>query len=482
MKRFIFKLLFAVLSAFLFTTVYHIPFELAFCTIVLAGALIGKIPGAALFETIAPDLLKELNDMREKLQTSITTKAKEDMEKEVKKLESNIKTIEDRLGSAENKELKTVLDEVKAGLEEIKTWKVTKDEADKKNQEALDKIILDGQRKPGGEPERKTFGTALEEALNEGDNYKNIEMLSTGHKERKKRFIIELKLVGDITTGNVTGGSRYGAIMAPGIIEIPKRKVHIRDLVPVGTLGPGNTYTFMRENGDGEGAITTVAETGTKPQLDFDLVETTVQVETIAGWVRFTKKAMNNIPGFIAFLQSRLPEKLLRVEDAQLLTGDGTSPNISGITDTGNYTAATSTADVLVEALIDSLAQLEDDEERDATGILLRPVDYYSFFKNKASGSGEYDLPQNVSFVNGVLYVSGVPVFASTAQTAGKYIVGDWRMGAQLLIQNAMRIEFFEQDADNVTKNKITARIEEDIAFPIYGDNYFIYGDVPAES
>lgn len=482
MKKFIFKLLFAAFSAMVITLLFAVPFALSFAGIVLAGALIGQLPKGALFETLAPDLLAELKTMREALQKDVTTKAKEDMEVEIKKLEKNIKDLESKLSAADNTELKKLLDEVKASVEEFKGWKVTKDEADKKNQEAWDKIIIEGQRAKGPDSEKKSFGAALDEAFNEGDNFKNIEMLATGHKERKKRFIIELKLVGDITTGNVTGGSRYGAIMAPGIIEIPRRKVHIRDIVPVGTLGPGNTYTFMRENGDGEGAITAVAETATKPQLDFDLVETTVNVETIAGWVRFTKKAMNNIPGFIAFLQSRLPEKLLRVEDAQLLSGNGNTPNISGITDAGNYTAATSTSDVLVEAIIDSLAQLEDDEERDATGILLRPVDYYGFFKNKASGSQEYDLPQNVSFVNGVLYISGVPVFASTAQTSGKYIVGDFRMGAQLLVQNAMRIEFFEQDADNVTKNKITARIEEDVAFPIYGDNYFIYGDVPATS
>jgi hypothetical protein len=43
-----------------------------------------------------------------------------------------------------------------------------------------------------------------------------------------------------------------------------------------------------------------------------------------------------------------------------------------------------------------------------------------------------------------------------------------------------MRIEFFEQDADNVQKNKITIRIEESVAFPVYGDNYFIVGDTVA--
>jgi hypothetical protein len=39
-----------------------------------------------------------------------------------------------------------------------------------------------------------------------------------------------------------------------------------------------------------------------------------------------------------------------------------------------------------------------------------------------------------------------------------------------------MRIEFFEQDRDNVITNKVTVRIEETVALPVFGSNYFIKG------
>ena len=95
----------------------------------------------------------------------------------------------------------------------------------------------------------------------------------------------------------------------------------------------------------------------------------------------------------------------------------------------------------------------------------MRPIDYYGFFKNKASGSGEYDLPEGVTFVNGQLYLFGIPVYASTAITAPDYVVGDFDMGAQLLTQEGMRIEFFEQDGTNVRENKVTVRIEATMRF-----------------
>jgi HK97 family phage major capsid protein len=427
------------------------------------------------------ELKQQLAELKTQLETAADAKAKASIAAE-------IKAVEQKLADAvkDVPALRTELDSTKTALTEaqteIKTLQETivkKDVADKANQEAIDGLLSDVKALKTSKPKKEdapTFGDALEKAFNEGDNFKNIEMLALNHKDRNKRFSMELKLVGDVTTGNLTGGVRALQVLSPGIIQNPPRKVHIRQLVPQGTIGSGTSYVFMRENGEGEGAIAPTAETATKPQIDIDLEEASVNIETIAGWLRVTRKAMNNIPGFLSFLQTRLPEKLLRVEDAQLLNGDGVSPNIKGIMRPGNFTAATSTSSRLIEQLIDGIAQLEDAEERSATGILLRPIDYYSFFKNKAVGSGEYDLPQNVSFVNGVLYISGVPVFASTGMLPDQYIVGDWRMGAQLLIQEAMRIEFFEQDGDNVKNNKITVRIEETVAFPVYGDNYFIVG------
>jgi len=291
---------------------------------------------------------------------------------------------------------------------------------------------------------------------------------------------LDIKVVGDMTTGNVTG-SRYGSIFAPNIIQQPYRKVHVRDFLTISPAGPGNTYTFMRE-GTGEGDISPTAETSTKPQFDMDLIEDSVNFETIAGYLRVTRKAMNNIPGFISWLQRRLPEKLMRVEDTQLLYGNGATPNLKGISHADNHVAETSTATVLAERIIDAISQLEDSNERYATAVILRPKEYYGFFKNKAAGSGEYDLPRNFTFVNGVLYVSGIAVIPTTAVVDGDFFVGDWVDGAQLLVQEGMRLEFFEQDGTNVRENKVTVRIEESVAFPVFGESFFIKGEVPAES
>ncbi|HEU4903169.1 MAG TPA: phage major capsid protein [Flavisolibacter sp.] len=365
--------------------------------------------------------------------------------------------------------------ELKATFEE--KLKVVKDESDNLKDELKQVKAANGRPQMGTPEQPKTFEQQLKAALEEHTD----DILKMATKDAGRRdFSIELKAVADMSTSNVTG-TLYGQLARPGIIANPNRKVHMRDLLPGGNIGPGNTYTFMKENGEGEGAIAPVAEGATKPQIDLDLIEATVNIETIAGWLRVTRKAMNNIPGFVSFLQARLPEKMLKAEDNLILNGDGVSPNIKGIQVSGNYTAATaSQAAAKVEQLLLSIGQLEG-MDREATGIVLNTADYYALLTNKAAGSGEYDLPQVVTLTSdGVLRILGIPVVHTTAQTADKYLVGDFRQGAQFLIQEGMRIEFFEQDGTNVRENKITVRIEETVALPVYGATYFVYGDFTA--
>lgn len=392
-------------------------------------------------------------------------------------IETKFKGLETQLQTAEQKHT-TAISEYKSAVEALQNEfnemkeKGVSSENFEKMQQHLDTLDIKLQGSNGRADEKKSFGEVLTEGIKEkDDDYQKFLRKET------QRFSIELKAAADMSTANVTG-TRYGQIMAPGIIESPKRKVHMSDILPGGSIGPGNSFTFMREKGTGEGAPAPVAEGDLKAQFDLDLEEADVKVETVAGWVRVTRKAMNNIPGFVSFLQSRLPEKFQRSLDNQILYGNGTTPNLKGILTAGNFVASTSTGtNPLVEKIIDDIATLDDTYERDATGILLRTKDYYSFFKNKASGSGEYDLPPGVTIGNdGVLRILGIPVWNTTALNVSDYVVGDFDMGAQLLTQNAMRIEFFEQDGINVRENKITVRIEGDYALPVYGPNYFIKG------
>ncbi len=313
----------------------------------------------------------------------------------------------------------------------------------------------------------KSFAELLSENINE-----KASEITTLKKGQSTSF--EMKDMSFATSFSTAGTSV--AFARPGIIELPKRKLHIRQLLTGGNMGAKSTFDYVKEVA-GSGSIGPVAEATLKPQIELALQEVSVKAEWIAGWLRISRNMLDDVTGMTTFLQSRLPELLLRAEDNQLLNGTGTSPQLSGITDAGNFTAPTGTSTIDVEQLVQAVAQLEG-YDREANGILLNPADWYRIWLNKASVGGEYDLPINlITKVGDQMFIAGVPVFRSTAIAVDKFIVGDWAMGANFILREAPRVEFFYEDGINVRENFVTVRIEERVAFPIYGDNYFIYGD-----
>lgn len=378
--------------------------------------------------------------------------------------------------SAETK-AKAVEDEVKKVNDEVKglnDWKVTKDEADKKNQEALDKLIMDQKNANKGVPQsQKHFNDLLAESISE-----QAENLARLDKKEISTFTFSTKAVGNMTlVSNDTFPTADVSIstLRPGIIEAPKRRLHVRQLLQGGSMD-SNQYVFVKEIA-GEGEPAPVAEAAQKPQMDLRLQEVISPTVTIAAWLKISRQMLADVKGLTTFLQSRLLEKLLRAEDAELINGVG-APGLLGITDPSNHTDYSGGAVIPIERLIGAITQLEEND-RDANGVLVRPSDYQNLLLNRAAGgSGTYDLPRElVTYTNGQLYVAGVPVFKSTAANQGEFIVGDWIQGANLITREAPIVRFFEQDVDNVQKNMITVRVEERIAFPIYGNDYFIVGD-----
>ncbi len=98
---------------------------------------------------------------------------------------------------------------------------------------------------------------------------------------------------------------------------------------------------------------------------------------------------LDDIPAMTSFLQSRLLEKYLIAEDAQILSGDGTAPNLQGIL--GVATAATGAATVDVEQLVQAIAQLES-SNYSATGIMVNPTDWAAIMNTKNTNAA-YSLP-----------------------------------------------------------------------------------------
>lgn len=402
----------------------------------------------------------------------------------VKELEASRETILKAAADAADKSAKAMVDLAEQKIAQIKGLPadvtpeaVSKLAADFKTMVSdwaeMEKLVKAG-RFTGNGQEGKTFAEALPIALKE-----NKEAMVALQKGDIKSLKIDLK---DMTFGNAfTSAAASVTHVKPGIIELPRRKLHIRELLQPGTMGAKSTFDFVKEI-SGTGSIANVNEGSQKAQFGLALQESSVYAEWIAGFMVLSRNLLDDVEGMTTFISNRLPEKLLRVEDTQILNGIGIRPNLLGLQSVGNYTAASAAATSRTETLIQAISQLES-LDREANGILLSVADYYNLMLYKASTSGEYTQPEMlVTMDNGQLRIAGVPVFRSTAQTTYDYLVGDWTMGANLITREPARVEFFYEDGNNVQKNNITVRIEERVALPVYGNDYFVYGTFDAIS
>jgi len=388
---------------------------------------------------------------------------KKELMEQLDALKTELKAAAD--GSVKN-QIEAKMAELKTQLEaiaEVKNdVKVIKDAAEK-NQSVIDEFVAN-KNKPNINGKSVTFNDQIAKSIAEkADELRNLK--------KGNSVSFETKVVADMDFAtNFSTADNSVTQVRPGIIELPKRKLHIRQLLQGGTMSTSN-FAYVKEV-TGEEGPEAVAEGSAKNQFHVSLQETSVPAEYIAGYIRMSKKLLEDPQGMTTFLQSRLLELLLREEDDQLINGTGTSPQLSGITDSGNYTAASTSETAEALMLIDAISQLEG-YDREANGILLHPTDYWTLAKLTNLNQSSVV----VTSENGVLRIGGVPVFRSTACAVDQYIVGDWAMGANFLVREAPKVEFFFEDKDNVTKNQVTVRVEERVAFPIYGSNYFIVGD-----
>jgi HK97 family phage major capsid protein len=205
----------------------------------------------------------------------------------------------------------------------LKTADVRIDEMNKALLEAKsenNRIKMDAQSK-APVSFNQAFATAMDENVDNMEKFKRKEI---------KTFAMELKTVGDMSLSNITDLAAANVQMLPGIIPAAPRKLHIRSLLPTGVMTTSAIH-YLQETGS-EGSVSPFEDnSGNKSQIDYDLTEEVAPSEFIAGYLRITRKALDDISAMRSYLQSRLLEQYLDAEDNQLLNGSGVSPNLGGL-------------------------------------------------------------------------------------------------------------------------------------------------------
>jgi HK97 family phage major capsid protein len=395
-------------------------------------------------------------------------------------LEQKLNSLGDQIDAKINASTEAQKSNLKNELDSLKQSEIAKLTSDyAEMQKQLNAIDVKTNRIKGGDiAVAKTFDSALFDAVNNNAQFKSF----LGRES--KAFSLDLKghtlftKAGDMVTGNSYTGEVIAPTRVPGIIVDPDRAQHVRDFIAQATTDSDRVY-YIRESAFDDGTATR-GEASTKPQSDFALTQEEAPVRKIATFVRMSTEMLNDTPGLVSYLTTRLPKKLRLEEDSQILYGNGTAPNLEGITAVASaYVDTLADADVnRFDVLVKAIAQARADEYF-ANAIMLNPADWYSMMLTK-DGEGGYVFPESARFGGVAPRIAGVPIIANTAVTSGDFLVGDFASGVQLYDRLQANVRFFEQDQDNAIKNMITVVAEERLALAIYRPTAFIYGNFAA--
>ncbi|MED5546121.1 MAG: phage major capsid protein [Pseudomonadota bacterium] len=296
-----------------------------------------------------------------------------------------------------------------------------------------------------------------------------------GQTRPRGRHVVEVKDISSLTTdaaGSV--GTLIDPDRSPAPVMQPQRRMTIRALLAPGSTA-SNAIEYDKETGFTNNAAP-VAEGAAKPQSEIQFEDASAPVRTIAHWMRASVQVLADAPALRSIIDQRLRYGLAYAEEQQLLNGDGTGQNLTGLmAEAAAFSAAFTIADATAIDTLRLGALQVALAEYGATGFVLNPIDWARIELTKDS-EGRYIIGNPAGSLSPTLW--GLPVVPTQAMTVDTFLTGAFNMGAQIFDRQDATVEVSTEDGDNFRTNKVTIRAEERLALAIYRPEAFVTGDL----
>ena len=259
------------------------------------------------------------------------------------------------------------------------------------------------------------------------------------------------------------------------VIEGYRRELLIADLFSTEQIS-GNAVTFYPESSTVEGGPDVVAEGAKKPMMSFgDPAGKTVSLSKIASYMKETEELVEDTPWLATAINGRgMYEHQLKVEDFLVAQLMGTS---------GVQTGTGLGADDIFKAA----TAVKNQTKLPADAVVINPADYQTLRLAKDQngqyyGGGYFYGQYGTDGIIEQPPIWGLRTVVSPAVSAGKAIVGAFRLGAEVLKKGGVTVDIANQNEDDFIKNLICILIEERIALAVRRPDAFVILSADSES
>lgn len=248
----------------------------------------------------------------------------------------------------------------------------------------------------------------------------------------------------------------------PGIFTSIQDRTTITDLVPSRPT-TANTLTYYEET-TFTNAADTRAEGVEKPEGALGFTERTDNVRKIAVWIPATTEMLEDVDGIQAYVESRLVFMLERKKEDQILNGNGTPPNISGILDRAIQSQAKGT-DSVPDAFYKAITKIEVGGDADPTGIVMHPNDWQAVrLLTTADGVYIWGPPSDA----GVARLWGLPVRRTSLIPENTGLVGAFAPHSLIRPKGGITVTLSTEHASYFIENKVAILAEMRLALQVF--------------
>ena len=379
-------------------------------------------------------------------------------------LKSVFESAEDGKYTSEQKEeIKSRNDELAELVEDLS---IEKKKA--QNEKALEEDSKPVAEMPlaSGQAEVKSVG----QLFTESDAYKNY--VSTGVKGIDSK--IETK------TTLTTTGYPPETLRQPGILETPLRDpnavISLFDVINTDQ----NAFSYLEETTFTNNAAE-AAEGAAVGEAALAFTERTESIRKMGVFIPVTDELLADEAGIQGYLNSRLQTMIRLRMDSQLLSGDGTAPNIEGLLDAGKSSVGSSDFNSYngnlgrIGAIYNAITDIRVNGLTEPDAIIMHPSDWNQIVTSvtdvDTSGS------KNPLFVvaggfgaDAAPSIWGLKVVPTTAISNNTVLVGKFGGGeaANVVMRQGIELAVTDSHSDFFIKNQLAIRATMRMGFPVY--------------
>jgi HK97 family phage major capsid protein len=407
---------------------------------------------------------------------SEVAKLKEQIAKSREELKAAFDSQEDGKYTAEAKEkIKGLNTELSGLVDDLKV-----EEAKVSNEKALEVDNQPVNSIPNAMPEQKG-PQSIGEQFADSDAYKAYTENGVKGVDSRAEFK---------TTLNTTGYPPE-SLRAPGILETalrnPDSVIGLFDQIQTSQ----NAYVYLEETTftNNAGSVAESADISTSNEGALAFTERTESIRKMATFLPVTDELLADVAGIQGYVNSRLQTMMKLNLDNQLVNGDGSAPNLTGVLNksginTFDYSSYSGELAKLGQ-IYQAITEIRKDAFVEPDSIVMHPSDWYEIVTAVSDFAGTSSAgyaAKNPLFVvaggfgaDAAPRIWGLKVVPSTVIAAGTMLVGKFGGGdaAQVVMREGVDLAVSDSHSDFFAKNQLAIRLTMRLGFAIYRPTAF---------